>query len=102
VRKFGGGTDHQEEGLPSPFCGARSKHKACHRRAPDDEQLDHGLAAFLPHQNAEHESTHADYREDCADDIDMTWTGVWHIFDQANPRKNDQDDQILEKERDPP
>ena len=67
-------------------------------RTDRDEQPDQ-LAAFLPHQNAEDDATHADHGEDRTDPVDLARSGVGHVADKFDPGEHHHDDDGLEENR---
>ena len=58
------------------------------RRAPPaddaDRQEQHRLAALLPHEDAQHDATHADDGQHGADDVDPAGPGVGHVADEPD------------------
>ena len=73
-----------------------------HRDRADRDQRGDGLAAFLPHQDAEHDAAHAEHGQDGADEVDAPGSGVRDVVDELDARQHDRDDDDLEQERDPP
>ena len=72
------------------------------RHGADGHEQQHELAALLPDQDAEHDTTHADDRQHRADDVDLARAGVRHVLDQPDLAEHDRDDDDLEGEADPP
>ena len=68
----------------------------------DGDEDDDGLAALLPDEDPEHDSSHAHGREDRADDVHASRPGVRHVVDEPAAYEHDRDDHDLAEERDPP
>ena len=68
----------------------------------EHQERDDGFAALLPHQDAEHDTTHAHHGQDRAHDVDPAGPGVGHVPDQLDARQDDRDDDGLKDEPDPP
>ena len=76
----------EQRGLPLALAPDEPVHQAAHRRRPDREQRRDGLAALLPHEDAEHEAAHPDHGEERADDVDRPIARVRHVADAAAPQ----------------
>ena len=72
------------------------------RHGSDQQQRADPLAAFLPHQDAEHDAAHAEDGEDGTHGVDATRSGIGHIGDEFDAGKHDGDDDDLEQEPDAP
>ena len=69
---------------------------------PDQHQQADVLPALLPHQDAEHDATHAEHGQDGADDVDLARAGVGDVAHQPDLAQHDGDDHHLQPEADPP
>ena len=61
-----------------------------------------GLAALLPHQDADTTPPMPTTDSSGADEVDVARPGVGDVLDQADPGQHDGDDDDLEHEPDPP
>ncbi len=66
------------------------------------EQRADRLAALLPDEDAEHDSTHAQDGQDGADDVHVARARVRRVLHELDPREHDQDHEVLAQERDAP
>ena len=81
-----------------------------HQPVPQAAQGDHAdrqqrrdrFAAFLPHEDPEHDAAHAEDGQDRAHHVHAPIAGVGHVADELDPREHDDDHDRLEQERDPP
>src|SRR6476646_6130459 len=60
------------------------------------------VAPFLPHEDAEHDSAHAEHRQEGADEIDLPRAQVRHVLDETDLAEYDGDDDGLQPESDSP
>jgi hypothetical protein len=60
------------------------------------------LAAFLPHEDAQHDTAHPDHREGGADDVDASVARIRHVAHQPYAGQDDRDHDALEQEGHPP
>ena len=70
-------------------------------RAERHEQQDR-LAAFLPHEDAEHDAAHADDGQHGTDRVDVARSGVLDVADELHAGQHHGDDHDFEREADPP
>jgi hypothetical protein len=68
-------------------------------RAERDER-EHELATLLPHENTEHDTTHADDRERGADAVDLARSRVLDVAHHLDARQHHHDHDHLEREPD--
>ena len=61
-----------------------------------------GLAALLPHEDADDEAAHADHGEERSDHVDRPVTRVRHVPDAAAAQQHGRDDERLDQEPDAP
>ncbi len=69
---------------------------------PDRQEFSHGISAFLPRQDAQHQPAHAEDGEDRTDRVHLSRTGVRHVANPPDAGEHDDDDQHLEQEADAP
>jgi hypothetical protein len=72
---------------------------------PEDAQRDQGgdgLAALLPHEDAEDDAAHADHREHRADRVDVAVARVRRVAHEPDVDQDHRDDHDLEQEPDAP
>ena len=89
-------------GLSSRLRRSQPPDQPGQRDRADRQQRADGFAAFLPHQDAEHDAAHAEDGEDRADAVDAPRAGVGNVADEFDAGQHDRDDDDLEQERDPP
>ena len=89
-------------GFASRFAVDEPVAERSHGDRADRQERRDGLAAFLPHQDAQDEAAHAEDGEDRADRIDVSRSGVRHVLDATDVGRARRDDHDLEREADAP
>ena len=87
-------------GLPSRFRRTSHHANAASEIAPIAEEQADGLAAFLPGEDAQHQTAHAEDREDGTDEVDLARAGIRHVLHESAADQDDRDDDDLQGERD--
>ena len=72
------------------------------RHGTDRHEQPDVRAALLPHEDPQHDATHAEHRQHRAADVDLAHPRERHVDDELDVEQDDRDDHDLEHEADPP
>jgi hypothetical protein len=85
-------------GLAVPLAPHEPGGQQGHGDHADQQQRGDGLAALLPHEDAEHDAAHAEHRQDGTDRVDVAIARVGRIAHPLDVEQDDRDDHDLERE----
>ena len=95
-------TGVEQGDLATPLAAGEPPGERAERDGADRHEEQDELAAFLPHEDAEHDSAHAHDREGCPDEVDRARAGVGDVLHQPDLAEDHCDDDDLESEADAP
>ena len=92
----------EQRQLPLPLAAHQPVGQQRERDRTDRDQRSYRLAALLPHQDPQDDTTHAEDGQDRADHVDLPGPCVRHVTHELDLRQHDSDDDDLEQETDTP
>ena len=92
----------EQRRLPLALAPREPEDQPRHGNGTDRQERADGFAAFLPHQDAEHDPAHAQDGEHRADGVNTPGPCVGRVADEPDVEKDDRDDDDLEQEPDAP